>query len=886
MSTSARSRAGALTFALALGLGVGLTPREAAAAPEVGERRSTLRDLDHPSTIIAGEADGAATVMNPSNLGFLRGVSGVLEGSVAGRGSLRRGSGVGAFLGIPLGLKALGLGRLVALGLGYQVLFPKRIDVFNLPPGESIVDARFHKLSFALAVPLERWVRGLSVGLAYGRLFSRSNPLADGVNQLDLAMTYRAHERVALGLVARGLNAPRMALGDQWDRHPIELDPEIAVRPLGTRNLELGVGGRIIPMRRTGPLRWPAPWQPRARASFAVGPIGLFSEAELLLIGQVDDQGAASFGPGMRWIAGLSVDLRHVGVAGGPVGGLGGLDGGAARLRVSAERYDAPAPRPREVTRIRLADFRGDRKLARLVELLEALPAGSAIAVETRGMSYGWAQAEELREALMRLRERGGEILAYLEGASLGTYYVASAADRIVAHPQRRLGIVGVHAEVYYFGELLEKLGARGEFLRIAEFKARPETYERASATAPVAAQRELFYGDLYATVVAAIAGAREVAPEVVRGWVDAAPLGPDEARTRGLIDALAYADELDDALEDWLERPVKLRAPSKRPEHAHALGRGPEIAVVHVDGILRGGASFKVPLVDQRIAGAKTLTKAIAGVRKDPRVRAVVVRIDSIGGSVAAAAAITRELELTAAKKPVIVSFGNIAASGGYYVATAGSVIFTDALTSTGSIGIFRPKVDLSGFLSKLGVGVDRIQRGAAAGIGAWTKPYSEAERAAALAGIEASYRIFTERVAAARGLDAAAVDAVARGRIWRGVRALDRGLADHDGGLYDALVHARALLGRAGARAEVIHLPAKTGLKGQLAALGVLGVAVGAAAGEGEGEGDAAFLNGVGVAVLGPFLPVLRRLPLNLWLTPEAEELAMVTEVFEESV
>ncbi|MEZ4385859.1 MAG: S49 family peptidase, partial [Nannocystaceae bacterium] len=492
---------------------------------------------------------------------------------------------------------------------------------------------------------------------------------------------------------------------------------------------------------------------------------------------------------------------------------------------------------------------------------------------------------EELREALVRLRARGGEVLVYLEGASLGSYYVASAADRIVAHPQRRLGIVGVHAEVYYFGELLQKLGARGEFLRIAEYKARPETYERRSASAPVIAQRELFYTDLYSTVVATIAGGRGVRQEVVRGWVDAAPLGPDEARARGLVDALAYADELDDAIEDWLERPVKLRAPSERPAHAHALGRGPEIAVIHVDGILRGGQSFKVPLVGQRIAGAQTLTKAIAAVRKDAHVRAVVVRIDSIGGSVAAAAAIARELELTAAKKPVIVSFGNVAASGGYYVATAGSVIFTDALTSTGSIGVFRPKVDLSGFLAKLGVGVDRVQRGAAAGIGAWTKPYSEAERAAALAGIEASYQIFVDRVAAARGLDPAAVDAVARGRIWRGVRALDRGLADRDGGLYDALVHARALVGRAGARAEIVHLPALTGLKGQLSGLGAFG-AVSAANSEGDDDGDADLLGGVGAAVLGPFLPVLRRLPLNLWLTPEAEELAMVTEVFEESV
>ncbi len=876
--TYRRTRALALAFAL---LGA---PGSAEANPDVGEQRSLLRDLDHPTTVIAGEADGAATVMNPANLGFLRGLSGVLEGSIASFGSGRRGSGVGAFLGIPLGLKALGLGNLAALGVGYQALFPRQLDVFNLQPGYSLGDARFHKVSFALAVPLVRWVPGLSFGLGYSRLLSRSNPQAAGVDQLDLSILYRAHERVALGLVARGVNMPTLAGGAPWDVHPVELDPEIAVRPLGIANVEVAAGGRIIPLRHSGARAWAAPWQPRARARFAVGPVGFFSEVELLRYGVLGSGGSVDYERGVRWLSGLSVDLRHVGIAGGPAGGRGSLDGGAARLRLSLERYDDVARlRPREVLRLRLKDYRGDRKMLELIDLVEAQPSDAVVLVETRGMGFGWAQTEEVREALERLRARGGKVVAFMEGGSVGSYYLASVADRIVAHPHARLALVGISSEVFYYGELLAKLGARGEFLRIAEYKARPETYERRGATAPVAAQRQRFYQDLYETVLGSIAAGRQRSVQGIRGWVDAAPLAPEEARTRGLVDALAYADEVDANVEAWLGWPVTIRTAKRRPEHDAALGRGPEIGVVHVEGVLRRGQSFKVPLVGQRIAGSETLTQAIDKLRKDPRIRAVVVRIDSIGGSVAAAAAITRALERTAEVKPVIVSFGNVAASGGYYVATAGSVIFTDALTSTGSIGVFRAKVDLSGVFAKLGVGVDRVSFGAAAGIGSWTKPYNDAERAAAMAGIEGSYALFRERVGAARGLSPEAVDGIARGRIWRGVRALQIGLADHDGGLYDAITHARGLVGRSGVRAEVVHVPAKPGVRAQLAAAGSVRSPFSALFGvEGGVMGDAELV------LLGPLMPVLRRLPINLWLDPgEGEgEMAMMPEVHVESI
>jgi protease-4 len=223
------------------------------------------------------------------------------------------------------------------------------------------------------------------------------------------------------------------------------------------------------------------------------------------------------------------------------------------------------------------------------------------------------------------------------------------------------------------------------------------------------------------------IAQGRGVTPQQVAGWIDAAPLQPDAARTLGLVDELCEADELDARLSTWTgRRKVEAHGAEQAAGHAPAFGPGPEIAVLHIEGTMSDGESLELPLVGSKLAGSKTLTAQIEALREDKRVKAVVVRIDSPGGSVSCADAIARELELTAREKPVVISMGNVAASGGYYVATAGQYIFSDALTRTGSIGIFRPKVDLSGTLKLFGVGVDELSLGANAGLYSWLKPYS----------------------------------------------------------------------------------------------------------------------------------------------------------------
>ncbi len=876
-----------LTLASPVGAAPPLEPGDA-----TGESRSLLRDVDRTRTNVAGEADAAAVVANPANLGFLKAIGGVIEGSWTRATAQRRGSGAGAYVALPLSLRLFGRSvadNFLAIGIGYQHLRPTSVFVPARPSGgdfggRAAPDMPYHKASLSLSVPLMRWAPGLAVGLSYSRLWSARNLAADDLNQVDLAIGYRPHRVVAAGLVARAINMPRAHESFAGSSsipavtQPFELDPELALRPIrGTRALELAVGARIVPVQPALDPRYALPVvSPRVRVEAGGRGVRVFAEGERYWA-----VSAAGASEGLRFMSGVEFDLAHVGLAVAPSmgtggGGAAGVQGFAGKLRVSAERYASLADRSGEALRLDIGKYRGDRGMARLVERIDRLAErrGAVLLLELEEMGLGYAQIEEVREALLRLRAAGGRVAVYLRGGGLKEYFLASAAERIFSHPSSRLSIVGLRVEVFFFAELLAKLGARAEFVRIAEYKSRPEQFERTTSTEPSAQQRQLLMTDTWNHLARLIGQGRGASVQQVADWVDAAPHTPESATALRLVDELAFADELEARLASWLGHKVKLTAPSKRPAHAELFGPGPQIAVLHVEGTLTDGDSLEIPLVGSKLAGSATLVKQIDALREDRRVKAVVVRIDSPGGSVSAAEAITRALERTAKHKPIVISMGNVAASGGYYVATAGQYIFSDALTRTGSIGIFRPKVDLSGTLKLFGVGVDEISVGAKAGLYSWWKPYTPAEREAAQAGIEASYRVFVQRVARARAMAPADVDRVARGRIWSGVRAQEIGLVDAYGGLREAVLHARGLA-RLGPRdGEVQHYPPPPSLVDQIEALfglrlpSPLGLRGGSVAG--------------GVELLdGALLWVLRRLPASMWLMSGPEPLALSEEV-----
>jgi protease-4 len=366
----------------------------------------------------------------------------------------------------------------------------------------------------------------------------------------------------------------------------------------------------------------------------------------------------------------------------------------------------------------------------------------------------------------------------------------------------------------------------------------------------------------------------------VISGWIDQAPWQPEAARKQGIIDDLAWPDELDDELEAWLGRRVRIEPPSNAPTRPGDWQDPAHVAILHITGNLVVGESAVIPLLGVELAGSLTLTKQIAELRKDRDVRAVVVRIDSRGGSLLASEEIARELDLLRVEKPVVISMGNIAASGGYHVATAGQYIYANATTVTGSIGVFMPKIDLSGVLDKFGVGVDILAIGDRATLRSWWKPYDDDERAATMAGLQASYDRFIERVAAARAMTPEAADAVARGRVWSGARAIEVGLVDRYGGIHEAVDRAAQMaeLATRGLPTQIRHYPPVPGLLERIRTL--FGLSLPLPLGFAAGGGGAQALDpltGRALSFADPLLRTLSLLPASMWMSSAPEPLAL---------
>ncbi|MBV1861778.1 MAG: signal peptide peptidase SppA [Nannocystaceae bacterium] len=883
---------------------VTLAAAPVSANPNEGATRAISRDAERPYTAVAGEGDGSSTVVNPANLGYLNAVNGVLDLGWTLQNARRRGSGVGAFVGIPLpsALRARRLslrGPLFALGFGYQYLSPLQPDAqVSETEFPSQSDNPYSKVTVAASLPMMRWAPGLSIGLGYSRLVSVGNFHANA-NFLDLGISYHASRFIALGFVAHtvnvprtgpetavevnvvdGVDAPRVTVSSNRYAQPLVLEPEVAIRPLGTPQVELAGGVRWAPvLPDDGPARFKTfVAEPRVRAAVQFGPVKLFAQADVMrYLPPIDD--AADARAAARITAGLEFVDGNFGVAAGLLSTASGrqpfsVDGGVARLRLSAERYEGLEAAPRQVTRLQLSRYRGERGLWALVQELQRVgEQGGMALVETRGVSFGWAQAEELREAIRRARLAGARVLAYVEGDGLRSYFVASAAETIIAHPNAELSIVGMRVETFFLADLLSKLGAKAEFVRIAEYKSVPETFERTGPTPPSDRQRRLLHTDIWNHVLRVIAQDRGQDPRSVKRWIDAAPLRPQRAQRDGVVDRLAFPDELDSTLESLLGRKVRIATPPQQSFHRHDYGLRPRVAVLVIEGDLSDSKSFEIPFIERKVAGSITLTKEIERLREDKNVKAVVVRCNTPGGSVKASDDIARELDLTDAVKPVIISMSDACASGGYYVATGGRFIFADATTKTGSIGAFYPKIDISGALDKLGIEVNRISYGRHAAMRSWLKPYTDEERGAVLQSLQDGYALFTRRVGKARQMSLSRVNEVARGRVWSGVRAQRVGLVDRHGGLTDAIARALAITSLDPATIDVAFYPEEPSDVENLRRVFSFDLPLIRSGGTAFSE----MAKSGGFGLSGTLLSVLRRLPVGLWLAEGPTPLAI---------
>ncbi|MCU1277924.1 MAG: signal peptide peptidase SppA, type [bacterium] len=799
----------------------------------------------NPTIGLAGDADASAVEKNAASLGFLPSWSGVYLHSELDPAQTVGGRGDGFFVATPLPYLSA-----IVLGAGVQLLRPPSSFPF---PNEQ-------KFSLALGVRVHP---GIALGLSYAHVWADRGPVASGIDTLDVALALRPARWLAAALVVHDLPSPAV------QQFPLQRvwEPELAVRPWKTSIVELAVGARFG--ERRGDV------DPHFRL-WLVPTAGITVKADVEWKRDVNLDGSAE--NDIRVGLGLAVDLEHVGVQGF---GLFGTDSGVARAhgftlaaRISGDRYPAVWRGPQHLVRIDLSQL-GERKLAHLVAWMRRSERDRDVAgvVFVLGALEGsWATAEELRAAIVRLRRARKHVYVYVAETNTRGYYVASAAERIYQDPAGGLRLLGLSSTTLFFRGLGDLIGVRADFVKIAEYKSAPEQYTRTESTPAARAQREAFVGDVWAHLVGGIAASRHVSLEAARAWIDRGPYTADEAKAAGLVDELRHGDEVEAAIAERLGRPVALKNAPRSPERENDWER-PAVAVLFVDGDIIDGKSATIPLLGMKFAGMQTLMAAIQRARDDSRVRAIVVRVDSPGGSALASDVIARELERTAEVKPVICSLGDVAASGGYFIAAACSRVYAAPSTLTGSIGIFTGKFDVSGLAAKLGISLESYERGAHAGIDSLYRSYTDEERALILTKLRYFYNRFIAQVARGRHMKPGDVDAIARGHIWSGDAALARGLVDEFGGLMDAVAEAKR---RAGLdendRVTLQETPAEPTLLGQLLAL------------FGIGGGERAATRSDGDLLQRIVAPALRGLPGSLLVEPNVPQARLEFDVSDE--
>jgi len=487
---------------------------------------------------------------------------------------------------------------------------------------------------------------------------------------------------------------------------------------------------------------------------------------------------------------------------------------------VSAFRKGSPTIRNNSVLGLRVAGslpdyapedpfrrfFGGpDQSLTGLVMQLKKAKVDTRIKAVTLDIDMsgvGWGKAEEIRDAIADFRTSSKPVYAYMEFGLNKEYYIATACDKIFVPPPGELFITGLAADVMFFRGSLDKLGIYPEIYQIGKYKSAGDMFTQKKMTDAHREYVNSLLDDLYNRYVTAIAQARHKTPDEVRQLIDNAPYNAAKAKEAGLIDETVYRDQLDKQIKAQLGykdsdqfAPVRAADYREVPPESLGLNKGEKIAVIYATGDIGSGRSQNSPSGEQSI-GSDTLAKAVTDAAEDKSIKAIVIRVDSPGGSGLASDIIWHAVDAANQKKPVVVSMSDVAASGGYYISASASKIVAQPSTITGSIGVVAGKPVMRGFYDWLGISNEYVLRGKQAGMFRETEKFSDSERAKFEDWIKTTYYgDFVPKVARGRNKDAQYIDSVGQGRVWTGAQAKDRGLVDEFGGLDRAVEVAKQL-------------------------------------------------------------------------------------------
>ncbi|MEE9442721.1 MAG: S49 family peptidase [candidate division Zixibacteria bacterium] len=424
-----------------------------------------------------------------------------------------------------------------------------------------------------------------------------------------------------------------------------------------------------------------------------------------------------------------------------------------------------------------------------------------------KNLRCGLGKTEELSDAVDYFRQSGKSVYSFLHTPNNTGYLLACAADTIILPPVSQLRLLGLHANIMMYKGLMDKLGIEAEFERIDEYKTYPEVYMFEKPSEPYREQVNRLLDNLFGEMITEISANRDLSSDSVKILIDAGPLTSIEAVEYGLCDERLYPDE---ALKRYAGSNRKLLAERisiydyvTRDRVDDYWGQRPQIGIIIAEGDILPGNEGKI--------GQYEMLKAIRLAAGNDDIKGVVLRINSPGGDALASDLIWHEIEKTAKRKPIAVSMSNVAASGGYYIASVNSDIFINRNTVTGSIGVFGGKINIAGLYEKLDLYSESITRGKNAGMFSLSKPFTPEQRLTMKEHLRALYDNFLDKVSVARGISTDSVNTLGRGQTWTGREAVKNGLADNLGGIDAAITEVckKAVLNRDDV--ELVYLPQK---------------------------------------------------------------------------
>ncbi len=761
---------------------------------------------------LVSNSDSTALIQNPANLAFLPAFEARWTGYFMGRDSEVATSGNSLGFALPFGVIPL------ATGLRLDLMAPPNAAAQQMQ-GESF---NYQWLTWGTSFGRPE----AAIGFSYQRSYSNVEAY-DELGTWNVGLTTRPLDYFGMAAVFERINAPKNDQGFSLGR---SYNFGIAVRPLGTDQLDIGAEGRYIDENG-------GYWVPRFTADVAIPTLGRIR-------GDVQWNDPGGRVSTSSWVATTNLIIDANSRTGSAELSLGTRYGSAIGSEQSQDFYEnvnaeialrgfrdsVGADNLPFALRVRIESTPNSREhvklLRKLWQMADGEPKLKAVLLELRARpANSLAHLQELQDAIYHLRAQGKKVLCSIESGTGSEVFLCSAADQTLINPAGGIRYNGLKTQSFYLRKLLDKLGVHADFVRIGDHKSAPEMFVRSKGTPTAVSDRANLLQQIELEMTAQISSGRHLEPEALRVSIDEGPFTALEAKKVGFVDGFAFDDNLEKKTAELApEQALVFESDNKAPTRSERFGPQKRVAIVYVDGDMVDGRSQNIPFIGINTVGSYTIADTLKQVREDSSISAVVLRIESGGGSAMAADVIWRQVALTADKKPVVVSMGTAAASGGYYIAAPGTYIYANPLTITGSIGIFYGKIDVAGLLEKVGINVETLRTGPHADADTLFRAFTDAERGVLKKKIKQFYALFLERVAEGRDLSVSQVDAVAQGRVWTGRQALKHELVDDLGGLRQALAKAR-VLGGLRAQSPIIELPKiKTSLLGKL--IGVEGI------------------------------------------------------------